>query len=316
MTTSPRPVCDDGAVVAAVAPLVASAADATAVTLAGRRPNPYVSSSPSEIVTLDVPVVGRRELFLKYDRPAPDPEPRFRHGLAYDGLVHERIVSRLPLPHVACLGVVDIGSPPAATLVLEHLTDGVRVNEAPDASAVLAAAEWCGRLHAWGAARCDERDLAFLVRHDLPSYLAWSTRGRTLAAAVGTRSDALDATCARFEAQAAVLAAAGRTTIHGELGPQNVLWRDGVVYPVDWESAAVGPGAVDLAALLFAWPAELVRRGVEAYWRGRAATEPPGFAAEFAAATAYTALRWLPLPDGRDDPRWLAALARLEAAAI
>jgi len=314
MTPPAHPLPDDAAVGAALAPLVAAPmTERRAVTIVSRRPNACFSSSPTEIVALDVAETGRREVFLKYDRGTPDPEPRCRHGAAYCGLVHERLVGRLPLPHVRCLGLVWIGGPPVAALVFENLAGALRVNEAPDESGVLAAAEWCGRLHAWGSRRLDDPTLGFLDRHDRGFYRAWAVRGRELAAAVGPVPASIETICSEFESRSAALAAAESTTIHGEFGPQNVLWRDGVVYPVDWESAAVGPGAIDLATLLFGWPADVVRRGIEAYWRSRDSTVPRGFDATFAAATVYTALRWLPVPAGRDDPRWHEAIARLEA---
>lgn len=316
MTPPTLPLPADAEVVAALAPLVAPAAGRGAVTLLSRTPNAYVSSSPAEIVALDVAGAGRRELFLKYDRGVPDPEPRCRHGLAYCGLVHERLGRRVPLPCVPCLGLVTIGSPPVAALALEYLSGALRVNEAPDESGVLAAAAWCGGLHTWGSHRIDDPSLGFLDRYDVAYYRAWAQRARGLAAVVGPLPAAIEKVCADFESRAAALAAAEQTTIHGEFGPQNILWRRGVVYPVDWESAAVGPGAIDLATLLFGWPDDIVRRGIDAYWRARGAAVPHGFEAEFAAATIYKALRWLPVPGGRDDPRWLEAIARLEAVTI
>jgi hypothetical protein len=316
MTPRTHALPDDAAVVAAVAPLLAAAADPAGVTLVARRPNPCFSTAPTEIVTLDVPDRGHVELFLKYDRGSIDPEPRCRQGLAYCGQAYARLVRRASLPHVRCLGLAAAGSPPRTLLVLEHLAGALRVNETADESGVIAAAEWCGRLHAWGVAEVDDPALAFLVRYDLAYYRAWAARARALAAAIGPVPPWLARLCDAFESSAVALAAAERTTIHGEFGPQNVLWRDGVAYPVDWESAAVGPGAIDLATLLFAWPADVVRRGIAAYWRSRGGSAPSTFAATFAAATVYTALRWLPVPDGGDDPAWHDALARLEAAAI
>lgn len=316
MTPQARTLPDDAAVVAAVAPLVAAAADRAGVTLVARRPNPCFSTAPTEIIALDVPQRGHVELFVKYDRGSIDPEPRCRHGLAYCGQAYARLVRRVSLPHVPCLGLVEVGSPPHAMLVLEHLTGAVRVNETADESGVIAAAEWCGRLHAWGVAEVDDPAAAFLVRYDLAYYRAWAARARTLATAIGPVPPWLARLCSEFESLATALAAAEPTTIHGEFGPQNVLWRDGVAYPVDWESAAVGPGAIDLATLLFAWPADIVHRGIDAYWRARGSSAASTFAATFAAATVYTALRWLPVPDGGDDPAWHDALARLETAAV
>jgi len=315
MTPQAHTLPDGASVVAAVTPLVAAATDRAAVTLVARRPNPCFSTAPTEIITLDVPKRGHVELFLKYDRGSIDPEPRCRHGLAYCGQAYASLVRRTALPHVACLGLVEVGSPPHALLVFEYLAGALRVNETADESGVIAAAEWCGRLHAWGVGAVDDPAVAFLVRYDLDYYREWAKRARTLAAALGPVPPWLARFCSEFESLAVALAAAERTTIHGEFGPQNVLWRDSVVYPVDWESAAIGPGVIDLATLLFAWPADVVHRGVAAYWRARGAAAASTFAATFAAATAYTALRWLPEPEGHDDPRWHDALARLEAAA-
>lgn len=315
MTSPPDRLPDDAAVVAAIAPLVAGAADLGRVTLVSRRSNPYFSSSASEIIAVDVPQAGSRHLFVKYDRGMADPEPRCRQGLAYCRAVYERIVCLLPAPHAACIGLVGIGSPPVAALVLEHLADALRVNETADDSGVIAAAEWCGRLHAWGASKVEDPAIAFLVRYDEPYYRAWAARARTLTAAVGPVPAWFERVYGGLESASATLAGATRTTIHGEYGPQNILWRDGVVHPVDWESAAVGAAEIDLATLLFDWPADTVRRATDAYWRVRGIAPPPDFAAVFAAATLYTCLRWLPEPARGGIRGWEAGLARLERAA-
>jgi thiamine kinase-like enzyme len=110
--------------------------------------------------------------------------------------------------------------------------------------------------------------------------------------------------CTAFEEKCELLADAPATTIHGEFGPQNVLWQEGIIYPIDWESAAIGPGEIDLATLLFNWPADTVDRCIAAYWRARGETRPDSFAARWDAATLFTALRWLPDFDG---PRGNAA---------
>jgi len=304
---------DDAAVVAAVAPLV-TAVNPAGVTLVTRRPNPCFSSSYTEIVTLACADGPRRELFLKYDRD-PDPEPRCRYGIAYCGQVHERLVRRMSLPHVPCLGLVAAGSPPVALLVFEHLAGALRVNETDDDAGVIAAAEWCGRLHAWGMARADDPALSFLVRHDRATYRGWATRARSLAAAIGPVPPWLARLYTEFESLAAALVTAEQTTIHGDFGPQNVLWRDGAAYPVDWESAAVGPGAIDLATLLFGWPGDTVHRATDAYWRARGVAPPRDFGVVFSAATLSACLRWLPDPARGDVRSWEEGIARLERAA-
>lgn len=313
MTSPTVRLPDDAALAAALSALLAR--DGGPVALVGRRPNPCFSSAATEIVTLADPRGGRREVFLKYAREAADPEPRCRHDVGYCGVVYDRVVHRLPVATVRSLGTIAAGDPPVAALVLEHLADALRVNEAPDDSGLLAAAAWCGRLHAWGARATADPALAFLVRYDLGYYRAWAARARRLAAATGSVPKSLDRACAAFDDRAPALVAAGRTIIHGEYGPQNILWRDGAVHPVDWESAAVAAGEIDLATLLFDWPADTVRRATDAYWQARGVAPPRDFAAAFAAATFYTCLRWLPDPAGGDEGGWEAGLARLERTA-
>ena len=130
---------DDTTLAAAVAPLVAAdSAGRAAVRLVSRRPNECFSSSPTEIVTLALPDGTHREVFVKYARPAAEPEPRCRHDVTYCGLVYDRIVHRLPVRTVGSLGTVAVGSPPVSALVLDHLAGALRVNEAPDDSGIAA----------------------------------------------------------------------------------------------------------------------------------------------------------------------------------
>ena len=70
--------------------------------------------------------------------------------------------------------------------------------------------------------------------------------------------------------------------------------RDGVIYPVDWESAAVGPGEIDLASLTEEWPAETVRRCRARYVADRwPEGEPADFDRTLKAAQMYLHFRWL-----------------------
>ena len=272
--------------------------------IASRRRNEYTSSSQSEIVTVRQPSGACRELLVKYARTAPDPEPRCRQGIEYCDRVYRHLVARLPISHLTAWGMIHVGDPPIAGLVIDHLSPCLRVSEAPDESGIVAAAEWCGLFHRFGGTIREDESLRFLVRYDRAHYRAWATRAMAIADAAGGTPDWLTRLCAAFEERCELLADAPATTIHGEFGPQNVLWQAGVIYPIDWESAAIGPGEIDLAALLFNWPADIVDRCLVAYWRARGEARPDSFAAVWDAATLFTALRWLPDFDG---PRGNAA---------
>jgi thiamine kinase-like enzyme len=103
------------------------------------------------------------------------------------------------------------------------------------------------------------------------------------------------------------------TVIHGEFYPHNVLVRSDGIYPVDWETAALGPGEIDLASLTEGWPPEVVRECEQQYCKERWSNggPPAGWRATLDTARLYWLFRWL-----GDRPRWAAAeksLTRLDS---
>jgi aminoglycoside/choline kinase family phosphotransferase len=83
--------------------------------------------------------------------------------------------------------------------------------------------------------------------------------------------------------------------IHGELYPENVMVADDRICVVDWQSAAIGPGVIDLASLTEGhWQADLVRDCREAYLRARwPDVEHATIEDALETAQLYWALRWL-----------------------
>lgn len=306
----PATVANDE-LLAALVPLVDATGSGRGTVLESRRPNEYMSSSRSEVVALRLPAGEIRELLVKYRRDAADPEPRCRHGVDYCFAVYREALARLPLTRLEALGLIDVGAPPTRALVLEYLPDCLRVSEAPDESGIVAAAEWFGRFHRWGESFRDDPAVAFLARYDPGYYTAWSVRSARIAARAAEPPAWLPAVCAAYERLAARLVTAEPTLVHGECSPQNVLWKEGAIYPVDWESAAVAAGEIDLAALLFGWQPDTIDRCIAAYWRARGMPQPAGFSQIWAAATLYTALRWVRPATGPDD-----AAARKSWAAV
>jgi thiamine kinase-like enzyme len=91
-----------------------------------------------------------------------------------------------------------------------------------------------------------------------------------------------------------VLLDASLTVIHGEFYPENVLFHEGRVVPVDWETAALAAGEIDLASLVEGWPAVVASGCEQRYSRSRWPSGPPyDLERTLAAARAYWSLRWL-----------------------
>ncbi len=85
------------------------------------------------------------------------------------------------------------------------------------------------------------------------------------------------------------------TVIHGEFYPGHILYGRGRICPVNWESAAVARGELDLASVTDGWSARLRAACVREYTTARwpDGVIPTEFRRTFAAARLYSAFRWL-----------------------
>jgi hypothetical protein len=135
---------------------------------------------------------------------------------------------------------------------------GVRLNEVGDFAAWEEAARWLARLHTAFAPRAEELGCDGWPRHDAEHYRVWADRAAEFARATDPPlpqavADRLGRLVEGYDRVIRRLLALPVTLIHGEFYPSNVLieQRDGRarVCPVDWETASVGPGLIDLAAL-------------------------------------------------------------------
>jgi hypothetical protein len=120
------------------------------------------------------------------------------------------------------------------------------------------AARWLSRLHVELGMDVERHAAAGrLVDHDAAFYRRWMARAREFARAPGrptAYATAVEWLGERHEPVVEALLALPRTVIHGEFYASNVLVATDPAYsrvaPVDWELAAVGAGATDLAALV------------------------------------------------------------------
>lgn len=116
----------------------------------------------------------------------------------------------------------------------------------------------------------------------------------------------------RHRAVVAEVAGLPGTIVHGDCSASNVLVdrSTGRVCPVDWETAAVGPGLLDLAALTAGWPPADACRIADGY---RTALGPAAPSAEvFESALDHCRLQlhmqwlgwapgWVPPEEHRQD---------------
>ena len=93
-----------------------------------------------------------------------------------------------------------------------------------------------------------------------------------------------------------ILVNSSQTFIHGEYYPHNILVKNNIIYPIDWESAAIGPGEIDLASLIEDWKEPAAQNAIEAYKVARWEDEkniPENFDHILLLSQLYFQFRWM-----------------------
>ncbi|HEX7090108.1 MAG TPA: phosphotransferase [Longimicrobiales bacterium] len=273
------------------------------VVVLDRQPNERASTFLSEFVSCRLPDGRRLELFCKYGEDGIDGRYGHRGDAAYEAGVYRCLRragwSGVPVFH----GAFADPAGGRTWLVLERLRAG-RVQEQEDpARAMRAAAAWIGRLHAASPVPRAAAGGVRLIRHTRAYYEGWIRRTIAFAAPLDTRHRWLPELGRRAGTLIAPLLEAPRVFIHGEFYPHNLLFRGDAVFAVDWQSAALGAGVLDLAALTERWPADVVAACEREYCRAR---WPDGAPASFAPALEAARLHWLFRWLG-DRPEWTLA---------
>lgn len=270
------------------------------VAILNRIPSIFTSTYPSEIVTCRANHEEELKLYCKYMAKTGGSSFGHRGGLAYETEVYRRVLEPLALSRPKFYGAYEDSMSGDCGLILEYLEGSLRVPKGPQPESILLAAEWIGRFHAANEARLSA--VSFLNRYDSNYYAGWVRRTSRFSRGQFRRFPWLTLLCERFEEFIGILLSSPLTVIHGEYYPHNVLVRSGVIYPIDWESAAIAAGEIDLATLTEAWDDELIRQCARAYRQSRCGGgSSPEFERRFAAARLYLSFRWL-----GERPDWTA----------
>jgi hypothetical protein len=262
------------------------------VAVTGREPNRYASTFPSDIVTCEAGS-GTISLLCKYEVPRDRGLRGVPAGVRYESAAYCSAVepSSLTAPRWFGLFGEEPGGP--TWLMLEFLASALRLDKSPERGGLSRAAGWIGAFHRF-------HDLGVklppecLNREGRATFEACVARAADRWTELSARQPWFHPLCQAYEAVFCDLFVRRPTVIHGEFYPSNILMRDGQVFPVDWERAAVSAGEIDLAALTEGWKPEDVRLATESYvdarWEGNA---PDDFAESIEAARVYLHLQAL-----------------------
>lgn len=265
-----------------------------------RRETPdHTSTFPNEIVTCLTSDGRQLRLLCKYGSGQREITYGHRGGVWYEAEVYKHVLSSVPFTVPRYYGAVedDTGT---TCLVVEFLDNSERVVEAPEPEGIVAAARWIGRFHSWSEQRNRSGEPNLLNVYDHGYLTGWARRTGSFAGHLSSRYPWLGPLCTCFEMLACEILAIPPAIIHGEFYPKNILFRDHLIYPVDWETAAVSAGEIDLASLIEGWAPETSQLCEREYQTARwPIAVPSGFQRRLDLARCYLHLRWL-----GDRPEW------------
>jgi phosphotransferase family enzyme len=272
------------------------------VIILDREPAANASSFEGEVVSCQIAGGGRLRLFCKYQSCVGDPDhPNHRHGIDYEAEVYRHVLRASPATVPGFYGVYKDVAAGETWLVLEYLDAAIPLNDtSPPGAAMREAARWIGRFHAMNENRVLGEGWPFLKRYDADYYLGWARRTLLFGREIAEHQAWLPGLCQRYIARIDAFLSHPATLIHGEFESNNIMCDGATVYPVDWESAAVAAGEIDLASLTWGWSAEIIQDCEQEYQRARWPDgAPTAFEQRLAMARMYLLLRWL-----GDRPEW------------
>jgi len=287
------------------------------LTVLKRKPLLPGMTFPTEIVTCRLTSNQKLHLFCKYEAGRNHNAHGHRGGVSYEAEIYEKLLQVLPVRTPKFHGALRNRSAGETWLILGFLDEGkllrdlhLEIGKKPQPTAIGLAARWIGRFHALTAARLAQAPLRFLNRYDPAYYRGWAERTCRFAGNLHRQYPWLEPLCRRAGELLAILQVAAKVVIHGEYYQNNIVVCGRQIYPTDWESAAIAPGEIDLAALTEGkgWHPKLVRQCMTEYKRARWPEGSPGsFESTLDAARIYLHFRWLgERPDWttRESARW------------
>lgn len=263
------------------------------VTLVERTPNLRSATYSNDVVHCQLEDGRQLCLFCKFEEAMGD-NYGHKFGVPYETVVYRDVIAPLGLRPRFHGSYID--GEGRRWLVLDFLSDSTWAIARFADGGLTKAAEWIGSFHALNEARLRAgASFADLIVYDEAYYLGWVARTLDFTRRTQPgRFHWLPRLCERFPKVLPYLLEP-LTVVHGEYYKNNVLLDDGVICPVDWESAALGIGEIDLAALVERpWSTEIVDECVRAYAEARwPHGAPEEFRRRLDSARLYLDFRWL-----------------------
>ena len=225
----------------------------------------YSSTFPVEIVTCKTVRGEQLSLFCKYLGGKRPNNYGHHGGVEYEAKIYEGILDKTSCSTIRYYGQCNIPGSSETLMVLEYIGATYRMNKTIEPEPLPVAAKWIGIFHHLNEGNAP----AFVTVYDRSYYSGWSSRFRNLTSRHYEKYPWIERISNFFDDNMDSMLSGDLTIIHGEYYPHNVLMKNGIIYPIDWESAAIAPGEIDLASLTEKWESDIANRAIEAYKKNR-----------------------------------------------
>jgi hypothetical protein len=262
---------------------------ATCVARISRKLGDYHSSFAIE--DLDVEFDDGTRLSLVFKNLSPNAlleyarqiRPHFSYDPRREVDVYREILAGTGLGTATCFGAVADPSCERYWLLLEKVP-GVPLAKTGDFTIWCDVARWLAHMHcALDEVARDDKRLGSLLKYNEGSYSIWIERAEQFcklrsSADSNGMPNPIQPVADQCRLAVRKIGCLPHTFIHGEFYASNVLIGQAAgnrrICPIDWETAAIGPALLDLAALVAGnWPEELRTEMAMAYYE----TLPPAF---------------------------------------
>jgi aminoglycoside phosphotransferase (APT) family kinase protein len=266
----------------------------TAVEVISRMPAIYSSTYRTEVITCKINKERFIELRCKYlEGYENNREGGHRGGVEYEAKIYEHLLRHINLPVAHYYGKLQIQEHNVFCMMLEYLKGSERINETLQPAPTEKAAAWIGAFHA----AHEMKHLDFVIRYDENYYGYWVANVKNIVQELDPVYPWFHDLCTYFLENIHILTQGPQTLIHGEYYPHNILIRDGVIYPVDWESTASGPGEIDLASITEGYDENEAEQLIQIYsssrWPGKNMHTSKEFRQRLMMSRIYFHFRWI-----------------------
>lgn len=267
-----------------------------------RRNFVYSSTSPAQIIHCRLNNHESVYLFCKYAGNHTQFSFGHRGGVEYENGIYKNILSHAVLSSPSYYGFFTSEIQSNSCLVIGYLKNGNLLKDSRDPEDFGKAAAWIGQFHKMHEAKQQPS----IKVYDRSYYLIWLKGMENLLETLKTKYRWLPSLCHYFSDNLHLLTESPQTIIHGEYYTKNIMVQKGMIYPIDWESAAIGAGETDLVSMIEDWDEKRRSIALKNYIRARWADghfNKNEFEKKLLLVRIYFFLRWA--AEYNDPELWL-----------